>query len=161
MRETWVRSLCWEDPLEKGKATNSSILAWRISWTIVHGITKSWTWLSHFHFHFSLFILKSVRGLDSKSRGHPGNRFYWHWGYLHHVLGTWEEVSLKVERRVMTMKMNLKACMGLQAEGLAFAKKQDAWKEMQLVVGTVESFEEGLTQTFLSTTPLDCSSPWP
>ena len=30
MRETWVRSLCWEDPLEKGNATHSSILAWRI-----------------------------------------------------------------------------------------------------------------------------------
>ena len=30
MRETWVRSLCGEDPLEKGKATHSSILAWRI-----------------------------------------------------------------------------------------------------------------------------------
>ena len=29
-RETWVRSLDWEDPLEKGKATNSSILAWII-----------------------------------------------------------------------------------------------------------------------------------
>ena len=34
MRETWVQSLCWEDPLEKGKATHSSILAWRIPWTI-------------------------------------------------------------------------------------------------------------------------------
>ena len=32
MWETWVRSLCWEDPLEKGKATHSSILAWRIPW---------------------------------------------------------------------------------------------------------------------------------
>ena len=30
MWETWVRSLGWEDPLEKGKATHSSILAWRI-----------------------------------------------------------------------------------------------------------------------------------
>ena len=30
MRETWVQSLGWEDPLEKGKATRSSILAWRI-----------------------------------------------------------------------------------------------------------------------------------
>ena len=29
MRETWVPSLGWEDPLEKGKATDSSILAWR------------------------------------------------------------------------------------------------------------------------------------
>ena len=30
MQETWVRSLGWEDPLEKGKASHSSILAWRI-----------------------------------------------------------------------------------------------------------------------------------
>ena len=30
MQETWVRSLGWEDPLEKGTATHSSILAWRI-----------------------------------------------------------------------------------------------------------------------------------
>ena len=34
MQETWVRSLSWEDPLEKGTATHSSILAWRISWII-------------------------------------------------------------------------------------------------------------------------------
>ena len=34
MRETWVQSLGWEDPLEKGKATHSHILAWRIPWTI-------------------------------------------------------------------------------------------------------------------------------
>ena len=33
MQETWVRSLGWEDPLVKGKATHSSILAWRIPWT--------------------------------------------------------------------------------------------------------------------------------
>ena len=35
MWETWVRSLGWEDPLEKGKATHSNILAWRIPWTIL------------------------------------------------------------------------------------------------------------------------------
>ena len=34
MWETWVPSLGWEDPLEKGKATHSSILAWRIPWTV-------------------------------------------------------------------------------------------------------------------------------
>ena len=34
MRETWVQSLGWEDPLEKGQATHSSILAWRILWTV-------------------------------------------------------------------------------------------------------------------------------
>ena len=34
MQETWVQFLGWEDPLEKGKATHSSILAWRIPWTV-------------------------------------------------------------------------------------------------------------------------------
>ena len=33
MRETWVLSLGWDDPLEEGIATHSSILAWRIPWT--------------------------------------------------------------------------------------------------------------------------------
>ena len=33
MQETWVSSLGWEDPLESGMATHSSILAWRIPWT--------------------------------------------------------------------------------------------------------------------------------
>ena len=33
MQETWVQSLGWEDPLEKGMAIQSSILAWKISWT--------------------------------------------------------------------------------------------------------------------------------
>ena len=39
MQETWVWSLDWEDPLEKGKATHSSILAWRIH----SGLENSWT----------------------------------------------------------------------------------------------------------------------
>ena len=44
MQEIWVQSLGWEDPLEKGKTTRSSILAWRIPWTvIVHGVEMSWT----------------------------------------------------------------------------------------------------------------------
>ena len=48
MRETWVRSLGWEDSLEEGLATHSSILAWRIPWTdaMVHEVTKSRTRLS-------------------------------------------------------------------------------------------------------------------
>ena len=33
MRDTWVRSLGWEDPLEEGMAAYSTILAWRIQWT--------------------------------------------------------------------------------------------------------------------------------
>ena len=43
MRETWVQSLGWKDLLEKGKAAHSGILAWRIPWTTVHGVTKSQT----------------------------------------------------------------------------------------------------------------------
>ena len=43
MWESWVRSLGWEDPLEKEVVTHSSILAWRIPWMeepTVHGVTK-------------------------------------------------------------------------------------------------------------------------
>ena len=52
MRETWVQSLSWEDPLKEGMAAHSSVLAWRIPmdrgpwWAIVHGIAKSRTALS-------------------------------------------------------------------------------------------------------------------
>ena len=46
MRETQVRSMDWEDPLEEGMATHSSILAWRIWQAIVHGVAKSRTRLS-------------------------------------------------------------------------------------------------------------------
>ena len=41
MRETWVRSLDWEDPLEKEMATHSSILAWKILWTEEPGRLQS------------------------------------------------------------------------------------------------------------------------
>ena len=47
--ETWVQFLGWEDSLEEGVATHSSILAWRIPvdrgawWAIVYKVTKSWT----------------------------------------------------------------------------------------------------------------------
>ena len=49
VQKTWVQSLSWEDPLEKGMAIHSSILAWRIPWTeepCDHGVTKSQTQLS-------------------------------------------------------------------------------------------------------------------
>ena len=72
MKETWARSPGWEDPLEKGKATHSSILTWRIprTTTTVHGVTvrhdwatftfisplKSHTIKSHFGFKKSEFF---------------------------------------------------------------------------------------------------------
>ena len=56
--ETWVRSLDWEDLLEKEMGTHSSILAWKIPWTEEHGRlqsvgSQSWTRLTEgLHFHF-------------------------------------------------------------------------------------------------------------
>ena len=52
MQETWVQFLDWEDPLEEGMATDSSILAWRIPmargvwWALIQGVSKSQTQLN-------------------------------------------------------------------------------------------------------------------
>ena len=60
MQETKVQSLGQEDPLGKGMATHSSIVAWRVPWTQEPGrwqpmgVTKRWTRLSYQHFAFSL-----------------------------------------------------------------------------------------------------------
>ena len=54
--ETWLQSLGWEDPLEKGKATPSSILAWRIPWTM-----QSQTQLIDFHHSLSRWQLKKKK----------------------------------------------------------------------------------------------------
>ena len=56
IQETWVQSLGWEGPLEKGMSTHSSILTWRFPWTeepggAVDGATKTWTQLSNFHMY--------------------------------------------------------------------------------------------------------------
>ena len=88
MWETWVWSLGRENLLEKGMATHSSILAWRIPWTVevwwatVHGITKSQTQLSleqsgqmtkvvfqpifYLHLNFSLSIQQSSRHIHER-----------------------------------------------------------------------------------------------
>ena len=54
MQETWVRSLGWENPLEKGKVTHSSIMAWRIPWTIQQRIGHDWatfTFMTNINFY--------------------------------------------------------------------------------------------------------------
>ena len=75
MQETWIQSLGWKDPLEEGRATHSSILAWRIpmdrgAWqAIVHGVTKSQRRLHDFHFHLILelwFLTLSKRKATEK-----------------------------------------------------------------------------------------------
>ena len=58
VRETWVRSLGWEDPLEKGKATHSSILVWGTPWTSPWGRKEPDTTepLSLFNYSFNIFL---------------------------------------------------------------------------------------------------------
>ena len=67
MWETWVQSLGWEDHLEKGRATHSSIPAWGIPWTEEPGSLQSmesqrvgYDWAT-FHFHFC----RELMGLDA------------------------------------------------------------------------------------------------
>ena len=68
---TRVQCQDWEDPLEEGMATHSSILAWRISmdrgawWATVHGVAKSWTQLSNFPFTFHFHALEKEMATHS------------------------------------------------------------------------------------------------
>ena len=69
MWETQVQSLGWEDPLEEGMATHSSILAWRIpmdrgAWqATLHGVAKSWMQLSTHGFCLRTNDMKKVNGI--------------------------------------------------------------------------------------------------
>ena len=90
MRETWVWSLGWEDPLEEGMATHSSILAWGIPmdrgawWATVHGVTTSQTllsdwahnictrpWNHHHEVSLGLFVILSLFSLPSPTPKQP------------------------------------------------------------------------------------------
>jgi len=67
----WVRSLGWEDPLEKGMAAHSSILAWRIPWTEEPGglQLQSWTLLSKHtraHTHTPVKNMDAMRDIVAK-----------------------------------------------------------------------------------------------
>ena len=72
MRETQVRSLGREDPLEKEMATHSSTLAWRTAWReepgrlLVHGVAKSRTRLSDFTFTISIQTTKASRAICNR-----------------------------------------------------------------------------------------------
>ena len=65
MWETWIWSLCWEDPLEKGKVTHSIILAWKILWTAQSmGLQRAWhNWVT-----FSLTFLMKQAEFRTKCR---------------------------------------------------------------------------------------------
>ena len=69
VRDTWVRSLGWEDPLEKGKASHSSILAWTSMDCIVNGVAQSQTRLKRPSSSSSLSLLQ---GIFPTQRSNPG-----------------------------------------------------------------------------------------
>ena len=95
MRETWVRSLGREDPLEKGTVTHSNILAWRIPWTEELGglqsrglqrVRHNWSTFTHVHTPMKKFTVKSwLVKLQRLSRptvcclqaGDPGKPVVW------------------------------------------------------------------------------------
>ena len=69
VQETWVQSLGWEDPLEEGMATHSSILTWRIPWTEELGglqsiglqrVGQDWSDLARMHAHSRTKSLQSL-----------------------------------------------------------------------------------------------------
>ena len=74
MQETWLWSLGGEDPPEKGMATHSSILAWKIPWTeepdgaTVHGVAKSWTQQSDWHFSLKGLYISVANVITSKRK---------------------------------------------------------------------------------------------
>ena len=86
MQETWVWFMGWEDPLEKGMATHSSILAWRIPWTEEPGRLQSMglqrvrhNWVTNtFYFHIHIYgFPRWLSGKESacKCKSHRRHRF--------------------------------------------------------------------------------------
>ena len=65
MKETWVQSLGWEDPLEEEMATHFCFLAWEIHmdrgawWAKVHGVAKSWIQLKRLSMHANNLVYMS------------------------------------------------------------------------------------------------------
>ena len=115
MRETWVWSLGWEGPLEEGMATHSSILDWRIpmdrgTWqTRVHGVVKSWTWLSdkeqrsatwEDQFRCGWDQILIIVALGENSRRGTGNRKYRPFGGM--LLYSGQKLMWQLESNLMS-----------------------------------------------------------
>ena len=67
MQETWVQFLSWEDSLEKGKATDPSILAWRIPQTTDHGVTMIRYDCPTFTFNGASQVVLAVKNLPASA----------------------------------------------------------------------------------------------
>ena len=131
MKETWVRSLGGEDPLEKEISTYSSILAWRILWTEEPGRLQSiglqsQTWL--YDFHFSLFSLK----LGDKKKGE--NIFFsfkmgapWPSLRANQEPGEWQAEMQESEQEVRTRRPRSHFCSFSAARKWALAPPPGHW----------------------------------
>ena len=100
MPETWVQSLGQEDPLEKGMATHSSILSWRIPWTEEPGKLQSmgsqrvghdWATNTHTHTHTHKVQeqAKLINHDRNQNRGHFWEGFWLRRGHRN-LLGHWK-----------------------------------------------------------------------
>ena len=102
MQETRVQSLSWEDPLEEGMATHSSILAWRIPWTEEPGELQSMVLLrvGHYwvtkHTHTHIFSFKN--NTDYSWPFIPPYTFYNQFTLLHKILiRDWFKILIEIE----------------------------------------------------------------
>ena len=101
MREIWLWSLGWEDPLEEGMATHSSILTWRIPmdrgswWAIVPSVANSQTWLrDSAHIAYILHLQNVIHQLHlSKTGGKKSSKFVW----KIEINGFWDVCRYSVE----------------------------------------------------------------
>ena len=77
MQETWVQSLSWDDPLEKGKVTHSSIPVWRIPWTVYPRGRKESDMTERLSLHFTELNWMSEQKIAIMDiRGEMGNLDY-------------------------------------------------------------------------------------
>ena len=87
MQETWVRSLGWEDPLEKEMTTHSSTLAWKIPWTEEPGRLQSMgslrvghDWVTSLHFTATIFLVAQEPWSFSTTT------VWWWWWFSHWIV---------------------------------------------------------------------------
>ena len=111
MWETWVPSLVWEDPLEKGMATHSSILTWRIRWTVQsmgsQRVERYWV-----TFTFTSFSQWGLRHREQTyEHGVGGGRFQMEGTYVHlwliHV-DVWQKPTQHCKAITLQLKMHNK-----------------------------------------------------
>ena len=104
MQETWVWSLGWDDPLEKGMATHFSILAWRIPWTLwcmeLQRVGHDWATFTYFTYHVQYCARPWAYISEEGSCGSSGEE---KWG----VVGGWGKQKWTAVREINIV---LKCC---------------------------------------------------